>query len=579
MRVLLLHPEDPFPRLSSAYWWDLIVDLGRAPASTYHNWSHQAQCRVISIYDFAKEIDDLHLLRQLLQPGMGHMMDIWGIDWWDVLSLEIASDLLQFMLIGRLAKDLGADCKLWSTRAHPLAVALQKSLHAPLTISENFFKSTLSRLHHCYDALARLDPISLTQVIQDKFDAQYAIRRHLTARDRSSGRPVILLPTAYINGSRTALAYAAQLRDYEFMLVTTRSSASPVSVPTNVHVISLSSYFASTAKTEIACLVESWSSLRKQLVASAEPFALAAAAVLSRVPALLRWGIALRDAWNQVFESENVAGCFCTDDSNPPTRIPLILAKNRGLPALACHHGALDYGMAIKSHRADFYLAKSEMEQDYLSRICEVKNEKIIAAAPGSPKQVSPRPKTDHSDRPWLVFFTEPYATTGWRVDEVYRDLLPRLCSLAQTCGLKLVFKLHPFESVRGHRRMLRLHLGEQERRIDVIVGPPSDQLWRNIRFALTVQSSVALECTALGIPVFLCAWLRDAYSVYVGQYTRFGVGRILRSPEQIGEIPRLLQTQAGRSPLQHSPWTTSNRERLVDAFSGNYSLTAASGA
>ena len=422
MRVFLLHPEDPFPRLSLAHGWDLIVDLGRAPASTYHTWSRQTRCRVISIYDSANEIEDLHRLRQLLQLGMGRMMDDWGIDWWDVLSLEIASDLQQFVLAGRLAKELGPDCKLRSTRPHALALALQQLLRAPLCVSESGFQTTRRRLRHYCDALARLDPIPLTQVIQDKFDAQYAIRRHLTARPRTSGRRVILLPTAYINGSRTALAYAAQRPDHEFMLVASRNSATAVSIPANVRATSLSSYFVSTAKAEIASLTESWDSLRKQLIARAEPFALAdAAGVLSRVPTLLRWGIALRDAWNQVFESESVVGCFCTDDSNPPTRIPLILAKNRGLPALACHHGALDYGMAIKSHHADFYLAKSEMEQDYLGRICGVQREKVIPTAPNSPKPASTRPKTDHSNRPWLVFFTEPYAIAGWRVDEVYR--------------------------------------------------------------------------------------------------------------------------------------------------------------
>ena len=69
------------------------------------------------------------------------------------------------------------------------------------------------------------------------------------------------------------------------------------------------------------------------------------------------------------FESENIVGCLCADDSNPYSRIPLILAKRNEVSTLACHHGALDAWMAIKTQHADFYLAKGEMERDYLVHI------------------------------------------------------------------------------------------------------------------------------------------------------------------------------------------------------------------
>jgi hypothetical protein len=199
-------------------------------------------------------------------------------------------------------------------------------------------------------------------------------------------------------------------------------------------------------------------------------------------------------------------------------------------------------------------------------------------AAPGSSKP----PLLQNAARrsaPWLAFFTEPYESYGWRSDEVYRDLLPRLRSLAQTCGLRLVFKLHPFESIKGHRRMLRRLLPEHDREIDVIAGVPSNQLWYNTRFALTVQSSTALECVAAGIPVFLCAWLRDSYSEYVRQYARFGAGQVLESPEEIGEIPRLLERQSGKSFQPHSNRRPTDSGQLADLFSGTYSLPVASNA
>jgi hypothetical protein len=576
-RVLLLHPEDAFPQSGPADGWDLVVDLGRAPLAAYQRWTRQGGCEVFSLYRFAREIDDLGRLRELLQLGLGRMVDRSGIDWWDLLCLFIAGDLQQLMLVHRLSKELGAGCELYASRSYPLATALQRLLGARLTILESRFQSVIRRARHSHNVLSHLDTAQLAQVLQDKFDTGHSIRRRFARRGQTSKQPVILLPSAYINVSRTALSYAELLRDHQFLLVLARSNGKLTSLPPNVRSTSVAPYFVPINKPETASLLDSWESLRKRLVCGAEEFNTAdAVGVLGKIPALLPWGIALRDAWTQVFESENVTACLSADDSNPPSSIPLLMAKKRGLPALACHHGALDYQLAIKANHADFYVVKSEMEQDYLRRICHLAPEKIVIAGPASSK---PLPLQGLAGRsaPWLVFFTEPYQSYGWRSDEVYRDLLSRLRSLAQTCGLRLVFKLHPFESIKGHRKMLRRLIPEHEKEIDVIAGPPSDQLWDNTQFALTVQSSTALECAALGIPVFLCAWLRDCYSGYVQQYARFGAGQVLESPEQIDEIPRLLERQNGRSLQSQASRRIVNGDKLADLFSGAYSLPVAS--
>ncbi|HEY7617795.1 MAG TPA: hypothetical protein VH744_13400, partial [Terriglobales bacterium] len=252
---------------------------------------------------------------------------------------------------------------------------------------------------------------------------------------------------------------------------------------------------------------------------------------------------------NRLFESEDIVGCLCADDLNPYTRIPLLLAHKRGIPTLACHHGALAYGNAIKKLDADFYLAKSEMERDYLVRRCEVPAEKVVLGAPSSPQDsVCSR----HEERTWLVFFTEPYAAGGWRIDEIYRELLPVLCSLAESSGLELVFKLHPFESVRGHRRLLRRHISRKPaERIRIIAGPPSAELWQKTRAALTVQSSVAVECTMRGIPVFLCGWLREPFAGYLRQFAEFGAGQIVNSAAELEALPVLLSGYQIRTGVQ----------------------------
>jgi hypothetical protein len=94
----------------------------------------------------------------------------------------------------------------------------------------------------------------------------------------------------------------------------------------------------------------------------------------------------------------------------------------------------------------------------------------------------------------------------------------------------------------------------------------------------LTVQSSTAVECSALGIPVFLCAWLRDPYTGYVQQYARFGGGHILDSAEQIADIPRLLEKHEKSSHQRASSAAIDTRD-FAQLLAGTCSLPLVSGA
>jgi hypothetical protein len=568
MKVLLLHPADSLRRCYLTHQWDLVVDLGRAPASTYNRWRHEMHCRVTSLYDWSEEIEDLYRIKELLQLGMGTMVDRWGIDWWDLLSLEIQSEIHQLVLVKRLSKQLDHSCQIYASRSSPLATALGVLQGTRPTILSGGLEAALRRIQHYHHVLSELDPAQVVQVLEDKLDRNHLLRKRFTRRRRSSRQPVVLLPSAYITVSRMAVAYAALLPHQRFLLVISRTSARPSSLPANVGMASLTSYCSSPDRKEIKSLLNSWCALRRGLTACSEEFRLAeGAGTLELIPKLLDWGISLRDAWVRVFECEDLVACLSADDSNAPSSIPLLLAKSRGLPALACHHGALNYHMALKTNHADFYFAKGEMERDYLRRIARVPPQKIVVGGPKRPVSCSseqfPRPEA-----PWMVFFTEPYPAFSWRADEIYADLLPRLHALAQDFGLKLVLKLHPFESMRERRRTVQRCLGARGRQVSIVSGPPSSELWRNARFALTVQSSVVLECAALGIPVFLLSWLRDHHSGYLRQYARFGIGHVLDSPGQISAIPRLLVTYSPGSD-RNAPSAALDPEEFERLLSG----------
>ncbi len=568
MKVLLLHPEDQLPTAQSQEW-DLIVDLARAPAATYETWAKQAGCRVVSLADYANGFADLHRLKQTVPHGKGLVVDKLGIDWWDVILPMLNPGLEQACMLMGLAKEIGDTVELFSSRPDLRASALQKFLGIEqLTIvgrSSSFFR----RVRHYREAFSHLDLEQLTQIAQDKFDPQHAIRRRLSWKKSTGKYPVFLLPTAYINISRTAVSYASLLPEEKFLLVVARRGGKLAQLPANVRMVSLDSYFVETDKTELTGLTEKLKTLQSRLVDVAPEFRMAeVSGIFQQGLTLLRWGLAARDAWAQFFESERVAGCLSADDVNPYTSLPLLLSRQRGIPTLAVHHGALDSRMAYKPLLADSYLAKGELESDYLLKACQVHPSTIVV---GSPPHVSPEPITTEK-KPWLVFFTEPYGTSGWRVGNVYEDLLPRLYTLAGQCGLKLVFKLHPFESIKGHKKLVSGILSrDQCESLKWIAGPITPELWNNIRFGMTVESTVALECATRQIPVFLYAWLQSAYTGYVEQYAKFGIGHILNSSNEIQNVPQLLANwKPCKSATAGKIWQAMEPSELRNLLTGN---------
>jgi hypothetical protein len=572
MKVLLLHTDDELPVKGN---WDLIADLGRAPASRYREWQREHGPRVVSIYDYAEEVTDLHRIREILAPGLNRLVDQAGVDWWDIFSLWLIEDLQQLLLAERLAKELGPKAELHATGRSRITQILGIVLGTPVVVEESAKSKLLGRIRRYPKAVAQLDRAQLMQVVQDKFDRQHSIRRRLAPHSHSSKKPRVLLPTAYINVSRAAAAYASMLPEEQFLLVWARRSGRLQTLPANVQQTALDSYFQDEDPQETQQIVDGWLRLKRELIAASETIHLAdKSGVLDSCPDHLRWGIAVRSAWNQLFQAETITACLCADDSNPYSRIPLILAKNRNLPTVACHHGALDFRMAIKRQHADAYLVKSQMERDYLVRQCAVAPDPLVLFT-HSKRLQEPQARSRGDS---MVFFTEPYGVHGWRTKEIYRELLPPLMALSTNLGLELVFKLHPFESVKAHRRLLHEIVGSTaSAKIRVLGGAPAPEVWDNIRFAMTVQSTVAMESTERGVPVFLCAWLRDPYTGYVPQFARFGMGHALESIEQIKDIPQFLEHgYSGRVGFDVSD---SDTKLLHELLSGAWAAPRALGA
>lgn len=433
MRVLLLHPDDDFHGSWTSQHWDSVIDLGRAPKSFYDERSAALGCPVFSVFDLAVEVEDLQIWRRLLQLGMGRVVDRFGIDWWDVISLVLQPELQGVRLALRLAEKLKGCRTLAVSRPSVTAEALRLQLGIPLQVLHRGLRKRLVRsILRRGGAVANLSFEQLRQVVYDKYDPHYRWRRKLAGAPtqssewqwKSKSEPVVLLPSAYSNVTKTALRYAGILPEQKFLLVLARESGAVSPVPANVETASLAGFATKRCDSnELQKLEAGWKQMEQSLEEHPAFRLPVQLGILKKGPRWLRWGLTVRDAWIRVLETRPVVGCLSADDSNPYTRIPLLLAEQRGIPAVACHHGALDCGMAYKNLRFSNYLAKGEMERDYLERICGVDAGRIRTGAASSPWRDNASVWSDRA--PWITFFTEPYETDLWRVEAIYREVLP----------------------------------------------------------------------------------------------------------------------------------------------------------
>jgi hypothetical protein len=567
MRILLLHPEDS-PRCGpwAAQRWDLIVDLGRSSPSSAAAWQELLHAPVLRADSFRRGVEDLKQVKKLFSPGLGRLLDEEGIDWWELTSLMIMAETEAILVFLRMIPEIGlGGAEIWATRPGWPGSAVARLLKRPLqSFSQQPFARLSARVQHYRRFFQRFSAQRIKEIFLDKYDSGYAWRSRFASRTTPLPEPSILLPSAYGNVSRMAAAYARLLPEQSFLLVATRQSGELSSMAPNVQLRHLAAYAGGAAPVpEGTAILELWTKLRTDLCEIPEFALLLQTGVLDPFPRWFRDGLRARSAWREVIQREPVCAVMCGDDTNIYTRLPVMLAARRKIPTVDFHHGAMDGRYLLKRLSCDAYLAKNEMERDYLLRVCELPPEKVVLGAP-APAQTGSGADGDPSERSHVVFFSEPYENAGMRAEEVYREVLPPLCRLARESGRGVILKLHPFESAYQRNSLVRSLLPEEDfKRITTVEGPLSQRLLSNTWFGVTVESTTALDCYLRGVPCFVCAWLTLLPFGYVQQYARFGIAQILRDPKELDEIPGFLDAQRN-SPLAHEGyWNTAEPEML----------------
>ncbi len=570
MRILLLHPEDS-PRRGpwATERWDQIIDLGKSSESTARAWGETTRCPVRRLQSFRRSIEDPRTGGQILRGGFGHLLDEHGLDWWELISIFIHSELETAMALQRLAAQTDLQGELYATRpdwpVRGLSFLLGRDIQA--FGHEAGFAGRARRFARSY---RKLTLRQMVEIFWDKYDGGYRWRSRITSSGRHSSQPVVLLPSAYSNVSRTAVGYARILPEQPFLLVTTRASGLQCDTPSNVKIARLASFARSWRPHDTDVLLREWESLRAQLERVPEMALLSRAGLLEPFPHLLKDGLGTRDAWLSVLEQEPVTAVMCGDDSNWYTRIPVVLAKKRNLPTMDFHHGALDGRFLLKDLSSDAYLAKSGMERDYLTRVCGLSREKVVVGGPTVAATSSELRREREGSV--IVFFSEPYESLGGRPEEVYWEILPRLSRLARDHGRALVLKLHPFENPAERGRLAEAVIGnDASRNLRIVSGPLQEQLLATAWFGVTVESSTVLDCARSGVPCFQCGWLVSTPWGYVDQFARFGLGRLLHSADDVLNIPRMLaedRQESVRDGALDSPITADALAQLLQGRS-----------
>jgi hypothetical protein len=567
MRILLLQPEDwPSREPWSRQTWDLIVDLGKSSAFSAQNWSRLHHCPVLRSDSFRDGVSDVRQVQDLFAAGRGRLIDEEGIDWWDLTSLLVAQEALTVLALRKLAAELSPSAELWTTRPGGPAALLALILGRPLqTFGVTGIARWAAHATHYAGLARRFSAAQIKEIFLDKYDPAYSWRGRLVRRHRCSVEPVVLVPSAYGNVARMAAAYARLLPRQAFLTVATRSSGKQFGPLPNMQVRDLAAYAKGDApEAEIRLLEESWKRLRADLDEIPDLQLLARAGVLNPIAGWVRDGLSIRNAWREVLQREPVCGVLCGDDSNRYTLLPVLLAARRKIPTADFHHGAFDGRYLLKDLPCDTYMAKNEMERDYLLRVCGLPAKRIVISAPWSRfAQQNSRNSQASGNKTSAILFSEPYEVVGMRGEEVYRELLPALCHLARAHGHDVVVKLHPFESRSSRSKMIREILTTEDAQlVSVVDGPLTETLMARAWFGITAESTSVMDCQQSGVQCFLCGWLTLWPFEYVAQYARFGVGEVLHSVEEVASISARLEDFRNRG-AQGRLATTADPERL----------------
>lgn len=109
MKILLINSEDhPEKGPWTNVIWDRIVDLGMGGANTYARCMGRFGCPVTTLNSLRNGFDDFWRVREGLGLGCGWMIDEHGLDWWEIMSIEMIEEMETLIVLQRFVRTISA---------------------------------------------------------------------------------------------------------------------------------------------------------------------------------------------------------------------------------------------------------------------------------------------------------------------------------------------------------------------------------------------------------------------------------------------------------------------------------------
>ena len=223
MKILLVHPEDsPCTGPWVGEKWDLVIDLGKASATTRESWQERLDLPILTLESLRGENQHFVSFKKLLNLGRHQLVDELGLDWWDLINVRTFKPLEESLLLERLAEELSPTAELYATRPGWPASGIGLLLGRPVRA----FASALrpSPFLHYVDVVKRFSLDQLAQIFLDKYDPRYRWRSKVVLATWSERTAGAFAERVHENVSRMAVTYAGMLPEQTFLVVATRRS-------------------------------------------------------------------------------------------------------------------------------------------------------------------------------------------------------------------------------------------------------------------------------------------------------------------------------------------------------------------
>jgi hypothetical protein len=187
-------------------------------------------------------------------------------------------------------------------------------------------------------------------------------------------------------------------------------------------------------------------------------------------------------------------------------RAALHLGKVRGIPTASRQHGVLDSHYLRDSILADVHLAWDEATVAWLEVHGAIPPGQTVRVAGRGAAEPGP-PAGRGND---VVLFLQPLELVGVPMADWLSETLPPLLRAARSSGGRLRAKLHPLQSRSALAALLPADFAGQ---VDLVTDISAREILQTARAAVTLDSSVAVDCRDFGVPCFSTAWYEGTYA------------------------------------------------------------------